>query len=1128
MKHNLIKCTLFSFVMTLCLLLGFTSCENFLTGQDIRREIEDAIAYNNAASCNLIFREDPGTGEFYGSKERTVKKGYETEIQFELNSQDYVFVTLEVVSQNDKLVSRADCVELTKVKTVEEERGLYTYKIKLIKQVNDVLIHPVCIERPSVIGHTPANSTESQFSNIPIEITFNMPMEALDVKAEDSIFNYENISLTYKNTTDMSEYFLVPYFDSEKKVLNLVPDGLRLQKFISDKGIPYADIRVSFSENIAVTVNEKVLALKQDPNSNFSVRYIAKMEEDPPTRTTFFVSKEKITLENAADFTGKKFVEGSVDQITADVEKIKQNRTNGKVYIYGQYYDKDSGVKKVTVTEKRTKNKAGNAVTENAVSTEYDSNNASFITDKDGNTDFVIEYNINAEDGAMQITVAVEDAGTNHDAKQDASIVAIKDSQMSFEDIRLFNEPNAITNFYFDTEQGTLNSEGDPVAYPILQKKVYGDYSILFDDENVQVYILYKDKDGKDARANFEYTTRDSEFEYHYEYIPCTIHCWKTTLKGLDTESAGGKELTLVVIDDLGNKSQKKYSIPNKPVPATVIQDEYTGGYLLYFTQQEEDDVVHLYKDNYENPVVDVTGTKIEEGHNYVVQFSKAQMIFGPKSEQFTTNFEHKEITPPQGITITYTKHPELEDTTIISVNIPEESRNNYDYLYYKVDDANNTQVVFEEEALSASFTYRTFYLYKSPLKITLYGGKGDKVFVPQELYTEVLTGEEFDNCPPILISDDFLYSDYTSLFPSERKLDMYEYFYLGYVSEYGSQVDCFTLQPNLGQTILRYPAQAYITEDVPFTGWYGIEYRDLVVLPVWDLDEDEYFNLDGAQDESDGYNDGYYPFGIVKNITCVYDTAGNVEENTDWGAYIKFNLVPKVTCTKSRKDSNTVNCKASLSSKAAEIGLVYYELVENAETGKMEWVEPEWDPDLGQVNVYSFTTNTTEPRVEKSLSHTFTFNKGKIYKIIAVSKNYPYIRNSTLNTNNKDDYGFSDPVYVCVGPDTSTINSSGKYDYILPMAGTKKAVLISSDSTTFVHTLVTKKPYDECKDWDAEKWEHHRRHIGDCQMDFTPSEHSPQKYTIPTDDMDSGDCYVVVAHFADGTCAISDVMQKP
>ena len=45
--------------------------------------------------------------------------------------------------------------------------------------------------------------------------------------------------------------------------------------------------------------------------------------------------------------------------------------------------------------------------------------------------------------------------------------------------------------------------------------------------------------------------------------------------------------------------------------------------------------------------------------------------------------------------------------------------------------------------------------------------------------------------------------------------------------------------------------------------------------------------------------------------------------------------------------------------------------------------------------------------------------------------------------------------------------------------------------------------------------------------LDFTPEDHGLQKYSIPVDEIEPGECYVVVAHFADGSSVKSRVFQK-
>ena len=105
---------------------------------------------------------------------------------------------------------------------------------------------------------------------------------------------------------------------------------------------------------------------------------------------------------------------------------------------------------------------------------------------------------------------------------------------------------------------------------------------------------------------------------------------------------------------------------------------------------------------------------------------------------------------------------------------------------------------------------------------------------------------------------------------------------------------------------------------------------------------------------------------------------------------------------------------------------------------------------------------------------------------------------------------------------------SSGNYDFIIPNGSSKSSVAVSSDQPVFVQTIVTVKDYDTCKSWDTAKWEENfPKHVGDSVLDFSPSDHSPKRYVIPVDLIHEGECYVVIAHFADGSTAMSEVMQK-
>ena len=110
--------------------IAFTSCQNFMKGSEIRDEITDIIKYNNTPSCTIILKSENTMGEFLAQKE-TAKIGYPIEIQYELNTEDFVFEKLEAVNQNDKNISLADYVEL---ELLNVKKGIYKYKITLLKK----------------------------------------------------------------------------------------------------------------------------------------------------------------------------------------------------------------------------------------------------------------------------------------------------------------------------------------------------------------------------------------------------------------------------------------------------------------------------------------------------------------------------------------------------------------------------------------------------------------------------------------------------------------------------------------------------------------------------------------------------------------------------------------------------------------------------------------------------------------------------------------------------------------------------------------------------------------------------------------------------------------------------------
>ncbi len=107
--------------------------------------------------------------------------------------------------------------------------------------------------------------------------------------------------------------------------------------------------------------------------------------------------------------------------------------------------------------------------------------------------------------------------------------------------------------------------------------------------------------------------------------------------------------------------------------------------------------------------------------------------------------------------------------------------------------------------------------------------------------------------------------------------------------------------------------------------------------------------------------------------------------------------------------------------------------------------------------------------------------------------------------------------------------------DFLMQNENSSDSVVISSDKPVFVHTVVSEMPYEVCKNWDYSEWEYYKLSLNEKILDFgsptnqEPNKNLPKRYVIPVSDnqIKSGDCYVVIAHFSDNHVEMSRVMVK-
>ena len=152
---------------------------------------------------------------------------------------------------------------------------------------------------------------------------------------------------------------------------------------------------------------------------------------------------------------------------------------------------------------------------------------------------------------------------------------------------------------------------------------------------------------------------------------------------------------------------------------------------------------------------------------------------------------------------------------------------------------------------------------------------------------------------------------------------------------------------------------------------------------------------------------------------------------------------------------------------------------------------------------------------------HSGVLNYDNYTRTIYIDTSYNFPTANTFLKILNNEYGCGHPFYYYNG----TYTGEGQYNGIYKIGNSKSAIGVCSDAPVYVHTLVTKVPYEICKDWDHLEWEYNKKSLNEEVLEFTTP--VQQRYTIPVDSMDPGDCYVVIAHYANNAIDVSEVMQK-
>lgn len=276
----------------------FTACENFLQGEDVMNEINNAIEYNNARTYDIRVEAIKGTGDIKApAGEVTSKKVSDVfQIKFE-PADDCKFIKWEaVIPDLGKNESPSDYIEFSDVFSIE------TY-VKLKKPKSNILIRPVCPQKLLITKFNNGEAGKVYKRDETISITFNNKIsdeckdnilvaiqglsDELKVAGDSSVTDTStdiSVSKKYFNTPFIENNDLKVFVDRKSgDVADLIPvpeGGTRnISVTLPKEKIYY--INKQFSEDIKVFLEE-----------DFKKTYTINSETSDPTKMRFLLDSK--------------------------------------------------------------------------------------------------------------------------------------------------------------------------------------------------------------------------------------------------------------------------------------------------------------------------------------------------------------------------------------------------------------------------------------------------------------------------------------------------------------------------------------------------------------------------------------------------------------------------------------------------------------------------------------------------------------------------------------------------------------------------------------------------------------------------------------------------------------------
>ncbi len=1149
MKNKPVMLNLFQhlIITILCwtlICIGLTSCENFLNGAETKEKLEQLVKEANAPKVDVYLTAEKDSGELSPNGIYTCKVNQSFSILF-VPANGYEFIRWEAVDRNSGAVI-TDAVTFENVSNPET-------KVTINQNVPNIQIIPVCATLPCVVSTSPAYDDSGVYANMPIEIKFNIPM----VNDDETVFpfSFDNISI-YCESERINEHFYAPVLADDNKTVKIVPKAKEMQAFIESKKMRSIIVQVKVDgKKISLVKDGYDCKFYDTEASSFSYKMLWQIETDPPVISDCFVSKKEMTLNDyfsipLSDRIVEEPKNGNGTDFTT-LEIVKDHWVGKYLYIYGKFHDTGSGVKAIAVKESYLYDKQGNPIG-GELETTYEKEDLQIIKDDNLTLEFILKHELKSFDGCIDVQISSIDFCENRGDSIGESIKyrIIKDTYLGSEKFYIYNltskaQPN-VNYAVFDVDLDKLDEELAHVKIYIKSdlsslgagasvggigwyydchnqpeftgKKIYKDFNYLPEDYDIRCeyvsrngpviekFEIEEEKDTNtkywglrlnvDSVASLKFNVHVRDEAGNYDILPCQFPGYVDKIKKI---AAYGSDLKVYFNSNTPWTSARTFTTDNTNCPS----DCDSSADYFYTTKgasSKESYFLHRQGFNWDimlcNSILDTAGN----GYSYYVLTGPRHTVSISDSVTYTNTTDN--TNPPLPKACTYSKAPANSSHVFITLEFDDSVWENWDEITF-----NASGETFYSGALQTVTKGTKFYTFEDehsynycssyPHGTSFTGSKLVSVETTEGLITNIKTVSGSASYSFPIMSYEY-FTEPIKLTVNNHFLPRKQYWYL----EKPTSGNPWFYPPALDMQA--YFAPVLVTLKSEVVGIKSVTYQKADGVTHTNTYNIQYSNnkKPNGQNVSDWVSKGLFflPFDGLFDLggvtVTVEDVYGNYSSITvPEPTYIPY--VTKMTETKTQVNGNTTYTYSVDYSDADNLkpDRTYF-VVHAFENG--EWVMIK---DLDNLSYLRCNQITSDKIAE--------FPKKEYLKVFLVQ--YSISGNDTY-------YDCSRSTYFYLLNDSSC----NLYD----MRDDNRGVQVKSDAPVFVHTLTTQVPQETCENWNVDKWETFHKALNEQVIEFSATDCNWKKYNIDTSEMEPGDNYVVIAHFADGHTDMSALRQ--